>query len=131
MTNGVPKSEALNITVGPVKRGAYTATYETETGEKRIVNFRKSSSDIVNFFAKKIGNKKEIPIQEITLLKSEIESEFPKYNVDNGTIDRNSLLRHAVDDYTQDYSDAGKTISLKEIREWFEKRIVNVFQVKE
>ncbi len=89
------------------------------------INFFTSNKNIINAFNlinEELKDKSLFNISDIPNILQKVETTFPPNEAgEYGFKDLNRVMRHAVEDFSKDYSDGGKDITEKEIRQWFER----------
>ncbi len=98
-------------------------SYVNSKGQE--INFSTYNIDVekaFNIINEELKDKSLFNISDIPNILQKVETTIPPNRSGKKEhYDINKVMRHAVEDFSKDYSDGGKDITEKEIRQWFER----------
>ena len=117
-------NENLKVTISKpiILAGVKQITYVNSKGEK--VTFSTNLRDTeaaFNIIQEELKDKSVFKLSDIPNILQKVETIFPPKHYNFTCADMNTVMRHAIEDFSKDYSDGGNDITPKEISQWYER----------
>ena len=117
-------NENLKVTIGEKSSFFEFRKIDYVNSKDKKVSFKTNAPGIINAFKiiqEELKDKSLFNPSDFPKILQKVETTIPPVFGEEVHYDLNKVMRHAIEDFSKEYSDGGKDITAKEIKQWYER----------